>query len=904
MCTVQPDERHAVVASYGINNADNLGMLFEIPCVTVGILRWTLAMSECLWCARLSEAHRQAVLATRGHPHLPRKGSTWRPTEAQISNIQAAVSTRLPALLATIDTFTKSDPNTPLSSSSSSRYIPSTPLTSGNSKAGSSLSSSTHVGKCALSPNMEMEGRRSKWMDNDKVCEVTDYDIELTDDEVEAEIVPNDNVLGEVIEIVEVQPGEIKSACVQSEDPPLSIGTSLVVTQPITLYFAYRAALSEEPVYPLGMFKDHNRGMLPGELSILNEKHAEYQAFKLGSVQRKELLDVTVEALQKASPHLQNMQLLTVHKKVLHFFKNDRVRKIQGGGCVPPNARMLFSMHICHDGASALWVNSEEGRKVWNASLEREKASGAVNDGNRLGLISSLKASLFKKLPVEEQKEWAKKADALHKEEENMSLDEVIAINQETLFITVAMGLKALIGSECGQAGEDVGFHVKMVYKPRDGVTCFTCVDVMLNQESGRFSTFEGGSEAECLWWTCFAEQVFLVPAAVNRKADDVTGKPVLLKMEDDWTPVRVRKTLKEYLKGLWNFSHHPVMDPPDLPWNELNDPICDVVPETWRGSLGDPEKMKAVEVMALYLWMHNCQNTAMAFHFVVHPEDIEGRKNVNILGKLSHGSHIIILELEEDDNDDDSVVVLSPSHRKLNLTKSKGARVSKENKHRSDCEHGEGEHEGECEHGIDGQHHDDDREQHDSIGSGHDNDNDGGQRDDVDGGQMRRGQKCNQPPRCEGEDDPDVPQGQVRWREGSEGSKDEEGMEAQTTSTNTDMDTMTMMMEDSVTTTTTSVQSLNSDTDAEARMTTSGRQDAKAYRCERRMEVQTTSTNTYSEPESASNARVASGSSKETSCRGSVAGEKRLTRAATLPASLPVSLSLLNARDSRVRPV
>ncbi|GBE84374.1 hypothetical protein SCP_0603530 [Sparassis crispa] len=156
----------------------------------------------------------------------------------------------------------------------------------------------------------------------------------------------------------------------------------------------------------------------PGELSILDEKHAEYQVFKLGSVQRKELLDVMAEALQKASPRLQNMQLLTVRKKVLHFFKNDRVRKIQGDGRVPPNTRMLFSMCIRHDGASALWVNSEER---W-------------------------KASLFKKLPAEEQKEWAEKADVLRKEEENMSLDEAIAVNQETLFVTVAMGLKALIG--------------------------------------------------------------------------------------------------------------------------------------------------------------------------------------------------------------------------------------------------------------------------------------------------------------------------------------------------------------------------------------------------------------------------------------------------------------------------
>ncbi|KAL6298781.1 hypothetical protein BKA93DRAFT_830414 [Sparassis latifolia] len=131
------------------------------------------------------------------------KGSTWRSTEAQISNIQAAVSTHLPALLATVDTFVKSDPNTPSSSSSGSRYIPSTPSTSGNSKAGSSLSSSMRVGKCALSPNMEMEGRRSKRMDNSKAREVTDYDIELTDNEVEAKIVPNDDVPGEVIEIVE-----------------------------------------------------------------------------------------------------------------------------------------------------------------------------------------------------------------------------------------------------------------------------------------------------------------------------------------------------------------------------------------------------------------------------------------------------------------------------------------------------------------------------------------------------------------------------------------------------------------------------------------------------------------------------------------------------------------------------
>ncbi|GBE89751.1 hypothetical protein SCP_1700760 [Sparassis crispa] len=311
MCAVQPDERHAVMASCGVNNADNLGMLFKICRATPKCARHLKRLRAQMTTANMAQCHEDVaalrprpilggaaylrsdspesevtmpptspmvdtslppsspitslalrhcgrppldsgnvsvlvvckgsdiplVIPARGilrHDYLEftfkqsfietmlvddhtdkqyllpgdipiyhEKGSTWRPTEAQISNIQAAVSTRLPALLATMDTFAKSNPNTPSSSSSGSRYIPSTPSTSGNSKAGSSLSSSTRVGKCALSPNMEMEGRRSKQMDNGKVCEVTDYDIELTDDEVEAEIVPNDDISGEVIEIVE-----------------------------------------------------------------------------------------------------------------------------------------------------------------------------------------------------------------------------------------------------------------------------------------------------------------------------------------------------------------------------------------------------------------------------------------------------------------------------------------------------------------------------------------------------------------------------------------------------------------------------------------------------------------------------------------------------------------------------
>ncbi|GBE83169.1 hypothetical protein SCP_0502160 [Sparassis crispa] len=85
------------------------------------------------------------------------------------------------------------------------------------------------------------------------------------------------------------------------------------------------------------------------------------------------------------------------------------------------------------------------------------------------------------------------------------------------------------------------------------------------------------------------------------RARDDV-GKPVLLQMEEDWTPMHVGKTLKEYMEELWLYTHTDVEDLPEPPWDALGDIACKLVAADWRGSVGDPVKMKPAQVMALYL--------------------------------------------------------------------------------------------------------------------------------------------------------------------------------------------------------------------------------------------------------------------------------------------------------------
>ncbi|GBE80380.1 hypothetical protein SCP_0300950 [Sparassis crispa] len=139
-------------------------------------------------------------------PVYREKGSTWNLSAAQIANIQVSATAHLPALMAAINTFAKNILTTPSSSSGGSQSTLLMPLTSLSSwvcDAASSSSSSRYVAKHSLSPDVGTEGRKFRLMDKGKAREVIECDIKLTDDEVEAEIIPNDNVLGEIIEIVD-----------------------------------------------------------------------------------------------------------------------------------------------------------------------------------------------------------------------------------------------------------------------------------------------------------------------------------------------------------------------------------------------------------------------------------------------------------------------------------------------------------------------------------------------------------------------------------------------------------------------------------------------------------------------------------------------------------------------------
>ncbi|KAL6297779.1 hypothetical protein BKA93DRAFT_831254 [Sparassis latifolia] len=113
-------------------------------------------------------------------PVYREKGSTWNPSAAQIANIQVSATAHLPVLMTAINTFVKNVLTTPSSSFSGSQSTLSMP----------SMSSFSW-------------GRKFRQMDKGKAREVIECDIELTDDEVEVKIIPNDDIPGEIIEIVD-----------------------------------------------------------------------------------------------------------------------------------------------------------------------------------------------------------------------------------------------------------------------------------------------------------------------------------------------------------------------------------------------------------------------------------------------------------------------------------------------------------------------------------------------------------------------------------------------------------------------------------------------------------------------------------------------------------------------------
>ncbi|KAL6300828.1 hypothetical protein BKA93DRAFT_828785 [Sparassis latifolia] len=327
------------------------------------------------------------------------------------------------------------------------------------------------------------------------------------------------------------------------------------------------------------------------ELTVLDEKHAEYLSHKLGSEERTAILKAAVAALQNVSPRFTRAALPMAHEKVQVFFKNTRMCISKGVQCeFHAGGKNMFIARKCSSGGSALWAKDDEGRKIWEAALTSQVAEGKVNESNRTAVISSVKSKCFKALSDEEKHTWEEKAEELRKERENLSVDDLIADNQEGLFVKVASALQGLIGSKGWQAGEDVGFHLRMVYKLREGVPRSTRVDIMPTGETESFSTFEGGNEAEDTCWERFVARVFVVNRDPPRARDDI-GKPVLPQIEEDWTPMHVGKTLKEYMEELWLYTHTDVEDLPELPWDTLGDIACELVAADWRGSVGDPVK-------------------------------------------------------------------------------------------------------------------------------------------------------------------------------------------------------------------------------------------------------------------------------------------------------------------------
>ncbi|GBE84376.1 hypothetical protein SCP_0603550 [Sparassis crispa] len=68
-CAIQPDERHAVMVSYGVNNVDNLGMLFETCRVTPKCARHLKRLRAQMTTANMVQCH-EDVAALRPRPIL------------------------------------------------------------------------------------------------------------------------------------------------------------------------------------------------------------------------------------------------------------------------------------------------------------------------------------------------------------------------------------------------------------------------------------------------------------------------------------------------------------------------------------------------------------------------------------------------------------------------------------------------------------------------------------------------------------------------------------------------------------------------------------------------------------------------------------------------------------------
>ncbi|KAL6300153.1 hypothetical protein BKA93DRAFT_752912 [Sparassis latifolia] len=588
------------------------------------------------------------------------KGSTWNPSTAQIANIQVSATVRLPALMAAINTFAKNVLTTPSSSSSGSQSTLSMPSMSSSSwvcDAASSSSSSRRMAKHSLSPDVGMEGRKFRQMDKGKAHEVIECDIELTDDEVEAEIIPNDDVL------------DLDASAMLNPILHLKI---FFLRDYARLNIQYRLAYASQEMDDKG----ENLKCIswhPVELAVLDEKHVKYLSHKLGSEERAAILKAEVAALQNVSPHFARAALPMAHEKVQVFFKNTHMRTSKGVRCeFHARGKNMFIMRKCSSGDSVLWAKDDEGHKIWEAVLMSQVAEGKVNESNRATVISSVKSKCFKALSDEEKHTWKEKAEELHKEQENLSIDDLIADNQEGLFVKVASALQGLIGSKGWQAGEDVGFHLCMVYKS---------VNIMPARETESFSTFEGGNEAEDACWERFIAQAFdkfLVNRDPPRARNDV-GKPVLLQMKEDRTPMHVGKTLKEYMKELWLYTHTDVEDLPELSWDALGDIACKLVAADWRGSVGDLVKMKPMQVMALYLRMYDVQDTDGVDEMAIAPDGDAVIADGDAIAPdgdaiARDGDATDKEEEEEEEDDDDDVIAQTPSRKQVIVSTSHSA--------------------------------------------------------------------------------------------------------------------------------------------------------------------------------------------------------------------------------------
>ncbi|GBE77707.1 hypothetical protein SCP_0105890 [Sparassis crispa] len=402
---------------------------------------------------------------------------------------------------------------------------------------------------------------------------------------------------------------------------------------------------------PTIITKDKRIHWKTAECNILDEKCAMFLQCSSAEEQDK-VKHATVAALKAEFTRFHGISDEVLSEKVHNYLRNENQHEKKAEPRASFRDKSIFTPCSRLPGPSRVWARDEVNIAAVREEVGKLEDEGKVNSANHAAVTSSIKASHYKALSEEEKKEWEDIMKHKREKKGKQIHDEEIKHNQSVLFYKVADDLHALIGDGHGQAGEDVVFHLRMVYKPRDSPPQSTCVDVTRNDDVQGFNKFEGGNTAKGERWARYVGELYpIAPVPTLDRGSD--GMPLLPEVEKNWTFTRCGEQLKLYIEAMWKHAHARNGDIPNLPWDSLCNATCNVVSEGWQGSIGDPLDMGPAEVMGLYLRMLMAQNDADAFHFV--PDPIDATR------------HSALSQVDSEDDDEDAVV-LTPSRKKLPL--------------------------------------------------------------------------------------------------------------------------------------------------------------------------------------------------------------------------------------------